>query len=176
MITTDWKHLTELVGIVAIVASLIFVGLQMKQSQEIAIGDQYQARADAALEFYLARMQNENSLIMRGEVIAENVAAGSAPDAIKNAFESESPEMLATRYLYYRSNFTMFDNYHFQYQQGFLSEEAWQAFRTRLKGLLSNAISSAFYSEQTDNFRQSFQTVCTEILAELDAETESETQ
>lgn len=41
----DWKGTAELIGIAAIVASLIFVGLQMRQDQEIA---QAQAFVDAA--------------------------------------------------------------------------------------------------------------------------------
>ncbi|RLC55108.1 MAG: hypothetical protein DRI30_08110 [Chloroflexi bacterium] len=36
---TDWKDIAELVGIAAIVASLIFVGLQMKQAQDIAYSE-----------------------------------------------------------------------------------------------------------------------------------------
>ncbi len=32
-----WKDVLELIGIAAIVASLIFVGLQLKQSQDIAL-------------------------------------------------------------------------------------------------------------------------------------------
>jgi hypothetical protein len=36
---TNWKDTAELIGIAAIVASLVFVGIQMKQSQDIAIGD-----------------------------------------------------------------------------------------------------------------------------------------
>ena len=115
-------------------------------------------------------MQNQNSLVMRGQIIAKDVAAGRALDAIKNALESEGPEMLASRYFFYRANITMFDNYHFQYQQGFLSEEAWQSFRVRLKGLFTNAITAAFYSGQPEDFRQSFQDICAEIFAELDAE------
>ena len=39
MKTRDWKDAAELVGIAAIVASLIFVGLQMKQAQEIGNAD-----------------------------------------------------------------------------------------------------------------------------------------
>ena len=34
------KDIAELIGLVAIVASLIFVGLQLKQSQEIALATQ----------------------------------------------------------------------------------------------------------------------------------------
>ena len=36
---TDWKDIAELVGIAAIVASLVFVGLQMRQDQAIARAD-----------------------------------------------------------------------------------------------------------------------------------------
>jgi hypothetical protein len=35
--TTDWKDIAELIGIAAIVVSLVFVGLQLRQEQEIAI-------------------------------------------------------------------------------------------------------------------------------------------
>jgi len=41
----DWKGTAELIGLAAIVASLIFVGLQMRQDQEIA---QAQALVDAS--------------------------------------------------------------------------------------------------------------------------------
>ena len=34
-----WKDTAELIGITAIVASLIFIGLQMQQEQQIAITD-----------------------------------------------------------------------------------------------------------------------------------------
>ena len=39
MKSTNWKDIAELVGIAAIVASLIFVGVQMKQTQEIALSE-----------------------------------------------------------------------------------------------------------------------------------------
>lgn len=42
MKSTNWKDVAELVGIAAIVASLIFVGLQMRQAQDIADSERYQ--------------------------------------------------------------------------------------------------------------------------------------
>ena len=36
----DWL---EVVGMFGVIASLVFVGLQMKQTQEIALGEAYQA-------------------------------------------------------------------------------------------------------------------------------------
>lgn len=41
MKNANWKEFAELTGIVAIVASLLFVGLQLKQGHEIALATQY---------------------------------------------------------------------------------------------------------------------------------------
>ena len=52
-----------------------------------------------------------------------------------------------------------------------MSEDAWQAFRVRLKDVLSNDIDAALYYRMQSHFRASFQTVCDQILTELEAET-----
>ena len=44
---TNWKDIAELLGIGAIVASLIFVGLQIQQDQEIAIAATYGTLAES---------------------------------------------------------------------------------------------------------------------------------
>ena len=46
---SNWtsKDIAEIIGITAIVLSLVFVGLQMKQSQEIAIAETYQQEISA---------------------------------------------------------------------------------------------------------------------------------
>jgi hypothetical protein len=40
--STNWKDIAELIGITAIVASLVFVGMQMKQSQQLAFAESVQ--------------------------------------------------------------------------------------------------------------------------------------
>ncbi len=47
---SGWKDTVELVGIAAIVASLVFVGLQMRQEQEIAIVDTYGELSQSGVE------------------------------------------------------------------------------------------------------------------------------
>ena len=50
MKSRDWKGIAEMIGITAIVASLIFVGLQMKQSQDIANAERSMLRAAILVE------------------------------------------------------------------------------------------------------------------------------
>ena len=62
---SDWKAIAELVGIGAIVVSLVFVALQLKQSQDIAIAELRQARQSSIVD--LSSLVAEHSDIwMRG--------------------------------------------------------------------------------------------------------------
>jgi len=59
--STNWKDIAELIGIAAIVASLIFVGLQMRQEQQIAMSQVWSDRNQLRSE--LAHLINDNSQI-----------------------------------------------------------------------------------------------------------------
>jgi hypothetical protein len=59
--TTNWKSIVELLGITAIVASLIFVGLEMRQAREIAMSDG--ALANGANE-----IERHNSIVDNSEI------------------------------------------------------------------------------------------------------------
>jgi hypothetical protein len=47
----DWL---QVVGMFGVIASLIFVGLQMKQAHEIALSNTYQSRSDATVDAMMA--------------------------------------------------------------------------------------------------------------------------
>ena len=58
MRSNNWKDIAELIGIAAIVASLIFVGLQMRQSQSIAMSDGNLANAANRIERNTSILEN----------------------------------------------------------------------------------------------------------------------
>ena len=66
----NWKSLVEIVGISAIVASLIFVGLEMRQSREIAMSDGALANAANEIERHLAISENSD-IWLKGNAGAE---------------------------------------------------------------------------------------------------------
>ena len=73
MESRDWKQVAELIGIAAIVASLVFVGLQLRQAQSIATAE----RLEAGISHRIARnelvQQNVEILAKanRGEVLSD---------------------------------------------------------------------------------------------------------
>jgi hypothetical protein len=92
----EWRELVELVGIAAIVASLLFVGLQLKQSQEIAIADQYQERANAANEVLLAFMESPD-VARFGQLFLAEVRSQGLPDIVTKPLANQKLQALTAQ-------------------------------------------------------------------------------
>lgn len=59
----DWKDIAELVGIAAIVASLIFVGFQLRQDQQIALAGYGQSTSAIRAELDIALVEHAAVLV-----------------------------------------------------------------------------------------------------------------
>jgi hypothetical protein len=103
----EWKEIVELIGIVAIVASLLFVGLQLKQSHEIALATQYHARAETTQNLHLAGIELDWTI-----------------PVLRDKISDEVPVRDINLWLWF---WIQMDNHYYQYQAGFLEEAAWHA-------------------------------------------------
>jgi hypothetical protein len=138
MKNSDWKDTAELIGIVAIVASLGFVGLQLRQSHEIALATQYQARAEATQNLHLA-------LIEAGQL--PPVAA--LRNGISDQFSASDTNVILWLWIQY-------DNHFYQYAAGFLEESAWQAQLRNIRELYSNCDARFVYEWRRKGLRSEF--------------------
>jgi len=168
----DWL---QIVGAAAIVASLIFVGLQLKQSQEIAVAGQYQQRYESSAETARAYLQSDVSLKIWGTAIAGSIDSYDIlSDDFKRWAKDQPPEELAARIFAALIDLKALDNNFFQYQQGYVTEEAWQAFRATLKAHLAASrdvwIVRDLYLYNPEEWPHSFQVLVEEIIAEIDGE------
>ncbi len=135
---TNWKDIAELIAIVAIVASLIFVGLQLKQGQQIALATQYQART-----------QSVQGLIETQMEIGQVTNAPGWRDAISEGILSS--DINETHWLW-----LAFDNHYFQYQSGFLEESAWEAQLRNIRDLYSDCRMRLVYDWRKNGLRSEF--------------------
>lgn len=151
----DWM---QVIGIFAVVASLIFVGLQMRQAQEISMSDAYQVRAAATVEWTSA--------------FAANAAALSAyRKATEGAVDAITPEESdALRYTML-GVFYLFDNAHYQYQSGFLSDDFWIMIEQNIRTYMDNPVAREIFLEKTERaVRPEFRDVLLRINAELESD------
>ena len=119
----DWL---QVFGIFALVASLIFVGMQMKLDREIALSAIYQARSDASMIIRMAPLESEALL------------SATAKRVFGSGEELTPEEEIAFRSLL-GGNMIYLENVHFQYMNGFINEEHWQTNREEIKALMRMA-------------------------------------
>ena len=166
MRTTNWKDIAELMGITAIVASLLFVGLQLKQSQEIAIATQYHQRAALAVENFNAQLES-------GDLRVWGIISGLDITPDRSVEDAGRSHLMGVTYL------IMADNHYFQYQSGFMDEESWQTQRALLKsvmgGVMGDVISPPRQVLEMSKmpFRPSFVELCNTLIKENRSEADS---
>ena len=159
----SWKEVVEIAGISAIVGSLIFVGLQLKQSQEIAIASQYHERAALAVE-------NFNGQLESGDMRFWGLVSGLEITPDRSAEDAGRFYLTGIAYL------TMADNHYYQYQSGFMDEESWQSQRQLLKNVVGRSASPAGFILQNKlhSFRSSFVELTNMLSEELRSETDKD--
>jgi len=146
----DWL---QVVGLFAVVGSLIFVGLQMRQDQEIALSQAYQSRADQSIDLLLAALESETVQSFWAKV-----------DGIVE--EELTPPEIAIGMQFARANLVHWENVHYQYQRGFVTQEHWDTQLANIRRLLPLRIFRNSYERSEGAWRASFAGMLDQVLEE----------
>jgi hypothetical protein len=150
----DWL---QIVGLFGVIASLVFVGLQLNQSHEIALAQIYQERTASLLDWQLAHAANDLALS------AESKAKNGSIDSI------EPIELLAQAYMV-GGAITLWGNSHYQYVLGYLPEEHWARVRVDIRNRLADPLWGPRIQSFKHFMRASFRASVEEIERALAAE------
>ena len=111
------EDLIQLFGMVGIIGSLIFVGLEMQQSQRLAVASQQQERAAITVDMINAFYEVD-------------------VDFQSTYFDKEFNYQLSTEEIAYRNmvhkGWLLYENDFYQYKQGLMDELTWEA---KLRGI-----------------------------------------
>ena len=147
----DWL---QIIGMFAVVASLLFVAFEVRQAHKISLSQAYQSRTSLAVEYHLAFGANPTTL---------SAWSKSTEDLDSMTLEERGALRRQLFALYY-----MYDNIHYQYQQGFVSDEYWAVTQESMKGVMSNAFAHAVFLERLDVAgRNDFKEVIARVSNEL---------
>jgi len=150
----DWM---QVIGIFAVVASLVFVGLQMKQDHKIAMAAAYHARAQTTVDLTMAAAANPLWLSAQHKWRAEG------PDSL-------TPEERLSNIYVRVANLQLWDSIHYQYVSGLIDEEQWQRTRSAMRISMQDRSIRDVYEGGRDYYRPSYRAEIDKILEELDAE------
>ena len=150
----DWL---QVIGLFGVIGSLIFVGMQMKQDHDIAVANAYQARSQQI-----------------GDVMSQfwtDPAFRSGTYKVENGLEDDiTPDELVVLRGMTQSLFQFYENVHFQYQNGFITEDHWAKSRAGMKSFLSIPSRRNTILSTPSTWLASFLALLEELIAEIDAE------
>lgn len=162
----------EIAGIFAVVASLIFVGLQLHLDRKVALADQYFNRAESAKADRRAYLDSDDYM----QSMAGYWARGERPswwdDSWDEAVLMEQGEISAreveAQIIALELSIIGYDSVYFQYQQGLLDETLWINFRTNIKSNMARYdLTRAVFAQHA---RTTIRPVIEEILQEIQEE------
>ena len=136
----DIQDLIQLLGMVGIIGSLIFVGLEMRQTQRIAIAAQIQERYSKVSDYHIA-------LMTEGEVARDLIRRGVYnldSDILSPDEQSTLIQIINFRINQWQSIFA-------QYELGLISQDVWEQTANRIKVAYAQCGWRSFFTVVTEN-------------------------
>lgn len=122
MLTISFTGIANFLGVIGIIGSLLFVGLELRQSHKIALADQIQSRNAMISNFIIAPLNGSaTALRMWGE---------------QGSDLTEEEQLVRSQIT--RHRILTLTNAWQQYELGLLSLEAWQQAESRARGIWDN--------------------------------------
>jgi hypothetical protein len=150
-----YEVFVQILGMFGVIASLLFVGFEIKQSRDIAIADIYQQRTSMALDIALNRYSPEQVAEVTNMLIDD-------PQKMTRQDVQLLSDIMAANFIYY-------ENLHFQYQLGMIGEEEWNASKKLISvGFLLAPCSPVWWGQVKETWRESFASEVDSLLLQLE--------
>ena len=120
----DWL---QVFGLFGVLGGLIFVGLQLKQSQEIAIASQYSDRASDSQEYWHWIGEQPFLVERLGRTHRQHLRL------LSDFRDDWTDEEVGLAYVSGRAFLTNWENNYYQYESGFMTEDGWLAWSNRIR-------------------------------------------
>ena len=151
----NWEAVSaigQVIGAIAVVISLVYLAVQIRDNTRSTKSATRQAIVDSIVSVNLAMAQSDAiARALRSNVDGQRLEP------------HEILQQLAHCYSYMRT----WENVHFQYRSGMLSDEDWSGFRQNVKALLQIPAFSDFWERERDVFSPAFRSEVTAILTEI---------
>ena len=137
-----YQFVAQMAAACGVIFSLGLVAYELKQSRDIALAEVYQARSAMWLDY--------TSSMYSPEQYEAALVRQDNPDKKLSLFDSEVLSNVAS------GVFTYFENMHFQYQQGLITEEEWLSTKGNLAAEFEYSCIHSWWQQYGKNFRKSF--------------------
>lgn len=160
MNSPSWKDIAELIGIAAIVASLVFVGVQIRQ--------------EAAATRSAAVLQLKDSWVQLNLAQATSVELSAAFELVKEKGWGADEKAQGLIEGFYRTLFHNWSNAYYQYRIGTLEHEQWLPHLREIEAGVKNDLIARIWSDWEYVYDDEFRRLMNDALSARAAETSAD--
>jgi hypothetical protein len=124
----------------------------MRQTQAIALSQAYQPHADQSIAVTLAGIENDTALSYLAKFWDATLG-------------EPTPQETSSGYLLAAARFIHWENLHYQYQQGFVSDQHWKTALSDMHARVSDPVFRDLYERNRGLWRASFREVLEPMFA-----------
>ena len=143
-IKVSFEIWVQLLGMIGVLGGLVFVGLQMEQSQRIAIAGQVQARNQGFMDFQVALLTAEDRVSRQ----TLSINFSETDPATLTEEQREIRRYSLSWQTYYLQNAFQ------QYELGLLPEDVWQQVQGRIQNRWASCYTRETYFSVIPSFRE----------------------
>lgn len=150
----NWEAVSavaEILGAIAVVVTLIYLAIQIRQSTKVARSATRQAIAESAAQLGADMLENSGM----AEIFVKHF----------NGEELSAVEELRLQARCYR-DMRHWENVHYQVSQGLVTKDQWSGFRKNLASLLTLPVYRRYWEHESEHFSQDFRTEVASIVVE----------
>jgi hypothetical protein len=156
MDTTKIRDWLEIVGMFGVIASLIFVGMEMRQSHQIAIASTNGQRTDTAVQ-------------LTSTMATDPVFRSAFAKAQSGEEDSWTEDEAIAFWFLSGASFRTYSDTYWHYLNGFVPQDRWLAVRAELKNGMANIPAFRARVENTLDLSGPVRQMVDEIIAEIDS-------
>jgi hypothetical protein len=143
MLTLDqWAAIAEVIGAVGVIASLVYLAIQIRQNTDMVAANTFQAISSTSSNLVTNMFQTP-------ELIDALLRVVNEPE------EMSQREFLVLD-LYFRALTRNFENYYYQHQKGFLDDEIWTGYVKALMEILHLDVGKEYWGRNKHLFGKSY--------------------
>lgn len=159
------KQIIETVGLIAVVGSLLFVGMQLRLESRVALSEQYANRAETLMANNRAKLESEAWMSAADKLWESGWRYPWWNETLEEEYAKYgySGSEIEAEVLNASMTIMHIDNLYFQYQQGLLNETFWRNGKAALRRTLADEESINAYV-----FRANQILPIQELIEELD--------
>ena len=163
------REIVEIIGIFGIVGSLVFVGMQLVLDRRVATSAQFHARTILFQEQEQSVFENDAFITEMAQSWEDNRKPSWWSPEIEEyqRMNGYSMEYMARQSTQIRMRFIRLNDNYFQYVNGLISEESWEAILLGVRNNLSATFNRAV-ALSINTLEPGFKALMQELIAELD--------